>query len=61
MLCKDCRFAYTNEIDSSMACRRSPPVVVNLMSPKGPITIGQWPPTRPDNWCGEFKTKIEVQ
>lgn len=60
MDCKECKYAGAGD-DGSLACRRSPPVVANMMTPRGPVTIGQWPPTRPGNWCGEFKAKIEVQ
>ena len=54
-LCKDCRYAFKDEVEKKVgACRKSPPTPVNMMTPKGPMTIGVWPPTQDKNWCGEF-------
>jgi hypothetical protein len=55
MTCESCLFFFKAEDKESYACRFDPPTVVNMMTPRGPITIGQWPPTRPENWCGKHQ------
>lgn len=57
--CGDCEFFYSG--DASKACHRNPPLTF-LLPPRtelqGPSVMSYWPPTKEDNWCGEYVQKM---
>ena len=61
--CKVCRYARESAphpmmglTERSYECRHNPPQAHMLAGPGGqPVTIGLFPPTRAENWCGEFR------
>jgi hypothetical protein len=57
--CEGCKF-FRPESPAG-ECRRHAPSVLLMPTQTGHTTIGCFPPTRPDNWCGEFQIRIAVQ
>ncbi len=51
--CATCRFAHGAL--GSFECRRAPPKAFLVPAPGGVTTIGAFPPTKKDNWCGAFE------
>lgn len=65
--CETCRFSHVN--DDGRTCRRNPPQSfiaqwVNHFDPRTmqpmqiPVTLGLYPPVRPDMWCGEWRRSV---
>lgn len=56
--CDNCQFALKGEVRKDLTrdlyCRRYPPHCVPMMGPNGPMFQGQFPPTGPTMWCGEW-------
>jgi hypothetical protein len=54
--CEDCRHYY-RESETVGYCRSHPPIGQPIFDRQGNMMgmTSAWPPTRPDNWCGEFK------
>jgi len=36
-------------------CRAKSPQMALVAGPQGPITLGIFPPTKPENWCAEWR------
>jgi hypothetical protein len=60
--CEKCKWMQPLA-QGEMQCRRFPPTFVAfaMPTPQGVKTnmLSNWPPTRPDSWCGEFKPRID--
>jgi hypothetical protein len=39
------------------SCRSKSPTVF-LLPTNPPSTLGLWPPTKAENWCGEHKSRV---
>ena len=56
MRCKNCR--WWDLVDHN--CHRHPPFIESVQTPEGkPIDYAIFPPSRPDDWCGEFEPRPE--
>jgi hypothetical protein len=53
-VCTNCAFWRSSGSDLG-SCRRYPP---RLLTPEG--SLGHWPVTQHDDWCGEFQARSEV-
>jgi len=57
--CETCRFFEAIYQDHSLGlCRRYPPYPEGLVAPGPPRpdkSLGFWPETEPDEWCGEYQ------
>jgi len=59
--CANCKFGRVT-LQNTMECRFNAPSVFMLPGPRGqPMSIGAWPPTQKQNWCGNHKIKLAVQ
>lgn len=64
--CQTCHFSH--DASGQLQCRRYPPAIVltqEVRSPIDPQKVGfrhlsDFPPTRPDNSCGEYRAQISV-
>ena len=55
--CEDCRF-FERGLEGAI-CRRLPPVPFLSNGPAGNlVTINVWRNVQPDDWCGEWSSKI---
>ena len=52
--CTTCKFSTGGPIQG-MFCRRRPPTVLAAPAPKGMAVMSQFPPVKPEMWCGEFQ------
>jgi hypothetical protein len=64
MTCGDCKHYFDNKAEEGQQvikqCRAHPLQLTHLMSKNGPISIGEWPPTQPENrGCGEHAPSLE--
>lgn len=68
--CVTCKFSVEGPINPGMditsrtyECRRMPPQLNLLMGQgtmgQGVISHGAFPPTKADNWCGEYQRRME--
>lgn len=48
--CRNCKYMQNDNGD--LSCRRYPPLVIDAKSE--PVYV-DYPPIRPDNWCGEWQ------
>jgi hypothetical protein len=55
--CGNCRFAVP--VGKGAECRRNPPTTFLMSGQHGPMPVAAWPPIGPEQFCGEWKTKIE--
>lgn len=56
--CRRCKFS--DQKGAGLFCVRNPPTVVIVPDQAGrPTTGSAWPPVNPQQWCGEFKLRIE--
>lgn len=59
--CQQCKFAVLAPGNvKQRQCRRNPPTAAHIMIRAGQfMTYTGFPVVQPDNWCGEFRPKIE--
>ena len=58
--CASCAFFAPGgkQKGASAGCRAHAPVALLVADRKGnPATLGTWPPTQPNGWCGEWKAE----
>jgi len=64
--CETCRHS-DEEGDTPMTCRRNPPALSFLLVPvqnvldrgMGINGFSGWPEVKPDQWCGEWGSRLE--
>lgn len=60
--CDRCKFWIKKPLEQEIGeCRKGPPPVFPAQSQMGIQFIACWPPTKSDQWCGEYQPKLETE
>lgn len=59
--CNTCKFFRLNARDMRVGeCVRNPPQVSLFPTPNGPMPVSVMPPTKGEDWCGEYQQKVTL-
>ena len=57
--CETCTFGVATRGQPLLACHRNPPTAFPMQAPNGSLQVLPiWAPTPPDEWCGEWASKL---
>lgn len=58
--CETCRFVGRSGTElNRRLCKRNAPIAVPVQQGQGMGVITIYPPTAPDEWCGEYQHHLE--
>jgi hypothetical protein len=63
--CETCKFLHEEGINKETmrkhyTCRRYPPTPQMVPGQGGVVTVGMFPPTQAQLWCGEWQPKLAL-
>lgn len=60
--CGTCRFSALNKGEiGSLLCHRHSPAAVPIQNAHGVMSLAIYPPTRPDDYCGDYAAAPAVE
>lgn len=65
-LCRNCEFWSSGEplnltMEAQGECRKNPPSLIPVPTPRGIQTHGAFSPAKAGMWCGEHKPRVTYQ